>query len=397
MNEDQNSPIDYSLANSPSHLDQILQAAIDKRASDIHFEPVDTNFNVRFRVDGTLSIFEQLPIEAYETIGSRIKILAKLDITNHRFPQDGHMEFHSKNMVHDVRVSTIPTQFGETIVLRIFSGSELLLNIDSHGFEPEQLALIKSLILSPHGLLLTTGPTGSGKTSLLYAILHALDKPERSIVTIEDPIEFIMPSIRQTQVNESINLTYATILRSLLRQDPDVAMIGEIRDTDALLLTIQAAMTGILVLSTFHAFDVPALIVRFMEMGVGRSVVAQAINAVISTRLLRKICPSCIDSYQPTPLELELLGKNFPNMQFKKGKGCNNCHNSGYMGRIDIYEIVHFDNEIKLHIIDNKSTASFYELLASKNVQSLKAVALKKAGQGLTTLEEVIRVVGFEK
>ncbi len=307
------------------------------------------------------------------------------------------MEFHSKNMVHDVRVSTIPTQFGETIVLRIFSGSELLLNIDSHGFEPEQLALIKSLILSPHGLLLTTGPTGSGKTSLLYAILHALDKPERSIVTIEDPIEFIMPSIRQTQVNESINLTYATILRSLLRQDPDVAMIGEIRDTDALLLTIQAAMTGILVLSTFHAFDVPALIVRFMEMGVGRSVVAQAINAVISTRLLRKICPSCIDSYQPTPLELELLGKNFPNMQFKKGKGCNNCHNSGYMGRIDIYEIVHFDNEIKLHIIDNKSTASFYELLASKNVQSLKAVALKKAGQGLTTLEEVIRVVGFEK
>ena len=251
---------------------------------------------------------------------------------------------------------------------------------------------MNQLLTSPSGMILTTGPTGSGKTTLLYSILHTFNKPERNIITLEDPIEFQMQGIRQTQVNEAIGFNFAKAMRSVIRQDPDIVMLGEIRDADTAQMAIQAALTGILVLSTFHTFDVPALVTRLQEIGFSGSVVAQAVKAVISTRLLRRICDKCKVEYEPSEEDKKILGKN-PEKLYK-GKGCEACLKKGYLGRTGIFQVVYFDQDLQSAIADRKSVSEIHQLITSKKIKSLRESAMDKVISGETTLEELLRSTG---
>ena len=385
---------DVSLQGNGDWFDRILESAITQKASDIHIEPTEENISVRFRIDGSLKLFEELPLGTHDVIVSRVKVLSELDITNHRFPQDGHIQFRFGLQTYSMRISTTPTQFGETIVIRILNREDMLTNIEAIGFDNIQLEIIKQLIQTPNGLILATGPTSSGKSSLIYSLLNILNTKDRNLVTVEDPVELNMKHINQSQVNEKIGLDYIVLLRSILRKDPDIIMVGEIRDKETLQITIQAALSGVLVLSTFHSFDVPSLVTRLTELGITRSVTAQSIRCVISTRLLRKICISCTQIYVPTEIETKFLGNDYKGYPFKKGKGCNLCSGTGYLGRMGVFEIVPFNYEIKSFIIDNQPLLSFYELL-NKKVGSLKHSAIQKAVDGKTTIEEVIRKIGF--
>lgn len=389
-------PTDYNIKGGGDWFERILEAALTQNASDVHIEPRENNLLIRFRIDGSLKLYENLPIEIHDVIVSRTKVLADLDITNKRFPQEGHVQFPLNDKVYSLRISAIPTELGETLVLRVLNREEMLKKIDALGLDVEQIELITQLMHSANGLILTTGPAGSGKSSLIYSLLNLLNTLERNIVTVEDPVELNMPHINQSQVNEKVGLGYTVLLRSILRQDPDVIMVGEIRDKETLQITMQAALSGALVLSTFHSFDVPALVVRLTDFGVTRSVVAQAIRGVISTRLLRKICTSCSQPAELSATERKFLGNSYNNIQFKKGVGCEKCGETGYSGRIGVHEIVPFDYEIKSFIIDNIPLSSFYELIYRKKVKSLKYMAIQRAVDGITTVDEVIRKIGFE-
>jgi type II secretory ATPase GspE/PulE/Tfp pilus assembly ATPase PilB-like protein len=374
---------------------KILKSAFSQKASDIHIEPGQDNVSIRFRIDGALNTYETLPIDSINMLVSRIKVLAELDITNHKLPQDGHIQFTHEDKKFSLRISTMPTQYGETIVLRILNRETMLESIQTMGFEKLQIELLEQILLSPNGLLLTTGPTGSGKSTLLYTLLNKLDTPDRNIVTVEDPVEYNVPHITQSQINERIGLDYNILLRSILRQDPDIIMVGEIRDKETLLMTMQAALSGVFVLSSFHAFDIPALVVRLTELGITRSVIAQSIRSVISTRLLRKNCTACLTQHNLTELELRFLGPNYNNIIFKKSKGCETCRGTGYLGRTGVFEIVPFNYDLKSLIIDNKPLSSYYELMSRGNIRSLKQVGIQKAVEGITTIDEVIRKIGF--
>lgn len=374
-------------------VDYIVENALRSRASDIHLEPDRDKFNVRFRIDGILYPIESFDNFSKDEITTRLKVLSQLDIAEHRFPQDGHFEFNFGEKIHNVRVSVLPTIHGEAIVLRIFNRNDIFIKIDQLGFDPTQLELMNKLLTSPSGMILTTGPTGSGKTTLLYSILHTFNKPERNIITLEDPIEFQMPLIRQTQVNEAIGFNFAKAMRSVIRQDPDIVMLGEIRDPDTAQMAIQAALTGILVLSTFHTFDVPALVTRLQEIGFSGSVIAQAVTAVISTRLIRKICDKCKSPYTPSDEERKSLGDTALT-QVYKGQGCQVCQKKGYLGRTGIFEIVYFDQDLKNAITDRKSASVINEILRTKKIKSLRESALDKVAKGETTVEELLRVTG---
>jgi type IV pilus assembly protein PilB len=364
-------------------VDYIVTTAIKNRASDIHIEPLHDKLNIRFRIDGVMYPVENFDTFSKEEIITRIKVLSGLDIAEHRFPQDGHFEFTATEKVFNFRVSILPTIYGEAIVLRIFNRSDIFIKLTDLGFEPDQLTLIEQFLQSPSGMFLTTGPTGSGKTTLLYSILSSLDKQTKNIITLEDPIEFQMDGIRQTQINEGIGLTFAKVLRSVVRQDPDVVMIGEIRDTDTAQMAIQAALTGILVLSTFHTFDVAALVTRLTEIGFSGSVIAQAIRGVVSTRLMRKLCPVC-----------KVSTVNKDGQTIYEPKGCEKCQNKGYMGRIGIFEVVYFDLDLRNAIIEKQPASVITDLLYKKNVKNLKDIAMLKVAKGDTSMEEVLRVAG---
>jgi type II secretory ATPase GspE/PulE/Tfp pilus assembly ATPase PilB-like protein len=288
----------------------------------------------------------------------------------------------------------LPTPNGEAIVLRILNREEILIRIQDLGFDKNQLETMNRLIISPHGMILTTGPSGSGKTTLLYSTLNELNKPDNNIIALEDPIEFQMPTIRQVQISEGSSLDFARAMRSVLRQDPDIIMVGEIRDPETAQMAFQAALTGILVFSTFHTLDVPGLVARLVEMGMPRSVIAQAIEGVVSSRLLRKICDSCKKPYQLSDYEKMILGDKSKGKKFQKGDGCKNCLNSGYFGRTGIFEVVHFDNEIRSSIISKEPYAYLHKLLKEKGIKTLRESAIDKVFQGITTVEEVARVTG---
>ncbi len=376
-------------------LNYILIKAISSRASDIHFEPERNKLNVRFRIDGVMYPCESIQKIPQEMVSSKIKVLSSIDITEHRLPQDGHFEFNYQGTLYNFRVSTLPSIFGETIVLRIFNIEDSLIKLNSVGFEKDQEEIVNKLINSPSGIILITGPTGSGKTSLLYSILDVLNKPDKNIITLEDPIEFIIPNLRQTEIKDLVGLTFSKTLRSVFRQDPDIIMLGEIRDAETAQMAMQAALTGILIFSTFHTFDVPALIARLMEMGIPNSVIAQAIKGMISTRLMRKVCATCRKPYQPTESDKKfLIGIDCSQTNFQKGRGCNLCQ-AGYKGRTGIYEVIYFDDDLKTAIVERKPLSFIKELLIRKKTKSLKTTALNKACQGITSLEEVIRVVGY--
>lgn len=382
----QTSPVDW--------MERILADAIDSRASDIHLEPERESFNVRFRIDGILYTIESLTKYSQEKIISRIKVLSNVNITEHRLPQGGNFEFNYKDRIYNIRTSTLPTPNGEAIVLRILNREEILIRIQDLGFDKNQLETMNRLIISPHGMILTTGPSGSGKTTLLYSTLNELNKPDNNIIALEDPIEFQMPTIRQVQITEGSGLDFARAMRSVLRQDPDIIMVGEIRDPETAQMAFQAALTGILVFSTFHTLDVPGLVARLVEMGMPRSVIAQAIEGVVSSRLLRKICDSCKKPYQLSDYEKMILGDKSKGKKFQKGEGCKNCLNSGYFGRTGIFEVVHFDNEIRSSIISKEPYASLHKLLKEKGIKTLRESAIDKVFQGITTVEEVARVTG---
>ena len=380
--------------------ENIIVKAIERRASDVHFEPERDFFNVRFRIDGLLQQFETVGKYFQDNIISMIKVMSNMNITERRLPQDGHFEFNYKSRIHNFRVSVFPTLYGETIVLRILNREDILIKLENLGFLPDQLELVNKIISSSSGMILTTGPTGSGKTNLLYSIIHVLNKPDKNIVTLEDPIEYQMANIRQTQINESIGLSYLKAMRSVVRQDPDVVMLGEIRDVDTAQMAILATLTGILIFSTFHTFDVPALITRLIEFGISNSIIAQTIKGVISTRLVRMICESCKEPYEIRKLEkLDsytrnlLEHRNMP-INFQKGRGCDKCNNTGYLKRTGIFEVVYFDEEIKVSIIEHKQPSYISEIIRSKRTRNLRDSAMEKVFQGITTFEEVERVLG---
>lgn len=381
-------------------VDYILRIAIQNRASDVHFEPQQDGLDVRFRIDGLLYPVSNFLDYSYvkgdvASIITRIKVLSQMDISEHRFPQDGHYKFTNEERVYNVRVSTFPTTDGETVVLRILNREDTLLKLDSLGLDQIQLDIVRKLISNPYGMILITGPTGSGKTTLLYSILNTIRKPTNNIVTLEDPIELQMSSIRQVQIKDSIGLSFAKAMRSVVRQDPDVIMLGEIRDPDTAQMAMQAALIGILVLSTFHTLDVPGLVTRFIEMGIPRSVVIQAIAGVVSTRLVRKICQSCKTPYTLSDYEKKVIGENYATSTFQKGKGCHACNGSGYLGRIGIFETVYFDDEVRSCIFENQTASALYKIIKEKKIKSLRESAIEKVIQSVTTAEEVIRVTGL--
>lgn len=385
---------DFQFAGQGDLLNFIIENATESGASDIHIEPERDNLAIRFRIDGLLQSMGSVEHSISENLISKIKILSKMNITENRLPQDGHFEFKYKNLIFNIRVSSLPTIYGETLVMRIMGNEGSLIHLDGLGFTPEQLQLMYKMITTSFGMILVTGPTGSGKTTLLYSIISQLNTPQKSIVTLEDPIEYQLKGVRQTQINESIELGFSTALRSVVRQDPDIIMLGEVRDATTAEMAIQAALTGILVFSTFHTFDVPAMVTRFGEMGVSNSIIAQAVKGVVSTKLVRKVCTSCAMVAPLTQKEMNYLGLTQP-AQIKRGKGCTHCKNTGYNGRVGIFEVAYFDDDVKAAIIEKKPASSVYQMLRQKNIKSLKDSAIDRILDGTTTPEEVFRTLGY--
>ncbi|MBI2474481.1 MAG: type II/IV secretion system protein [Candidatus Taylorbacteria bacterium] len=382
---------------TPANLvEQILQSAVASRASDIHLDPSRDSLAVRFRVDGILYPFNSVPNYYAEAVISRIKILAQMDIGEKRFPQDGHFEFDIDGKLHNFRVSTIPSMHGLAVVLRLLKKGDTFNDIADLGMDSEQTAEAKSIVNSPHGMVLISGPTGSGKTTFLYSVMGSMNRVEKGIVTLEDPVELEMEGVRQMQINESVDLTFSKAARAVLRQNPDVIMIGEIRDNDTAAIAFRAALSGILVFSSFHTFDTPGLIIRMVEMGIPRSVIAYGLAGMISTRLVRKICNNCAAPYVPTDFEMKVIGEAAKTANFMKGKGCEICRGTGFMGRTGIFEVIRFDDEIRSKIIEDISRTSLKDFFDKKIRKSLRMSAYDKVIQGETTVEEIVHIVGYE-
>jgi type II secretory ATPase GspE/PulE/Tfp pilus assembly ATPase PilB-like protein len=380
--------------------DKIIMVAIESRTSDIHFEPQRDALVIRFRVDGILRVGQTYQKDYQNNILSKVKVLANMNIAEHRLPQDGHFEYTHGDKIYNIRVSSYPTLYGEAIVMRLLNRDDVLIKLENLGFLPDQLGMMQQLISNTSGMVLTTGPTGSGKTNLLYSILNTLNKPEINIITIEDPIEYEIARIRQGQINDDIGMTFAKSMRTIVRQDPNIIMVGEIRDPETAQIALQASLTGIFVFSTFHTFDIPALVNRLLEMGATPAVIAQAIVGVVATRLVRKICESCKVPYEQADLDkLPEYAKRSLDLHaltptMKKGRGCQNCSNMGYKGRTGIFEIVFFDNDIKSLITERQPTNKIYSTLVQKHTKSLHLVAKEKILAGITTPEEILRVLG---
>lgn len=378
-------------------LDSLLWSAIENRASDVHFEPERDLLKVRFRIDGILHLIQTIDKNMQEQIISIIKVLSQMDIVEHRLPRDGHFEFSYKNSIYNIRVSTMPVMYGESIVFRIHGLQESITQLDELGLEPSQLDLLTALIKSPSGMILVTGPTGSGKTNLIFSVLSHLSSDEKNVITLEDPVEYQLKNTRQTSISAEVGLTFAAAMRSVLRQDPDILMLGEIRDGETALLAIQASLSGILLFSTFHTFDLPALVNRLVEMGIPRTIVAQSIRGVISVRLVRKICEACKEEIAPTAEQLDLLPADIAHNVFYHGRGCDACQNLGYIGRTGVFEIIEVDEEIRTSIYDTQQSLAILGILKKKDILNLRNAAFKKVAAGITTIDEALRIIGYLK
>ena len=378
-------------------LDTILEYAQAERASDIHLEAMEDSVIVRFRIDGILKDILDLPPQIHPPLVARIKILSSLKIDEHRTPQDGRFKFQVNQEFISLRVSILPAFFGENIVMRLLPESTRPLSLEELGIAGDQLSIIRKNIKKPHGMILVTGPTGTGKTTTLYSILNILNVPEVNVCTIEDPIEYGIRRINQTQVNEKAGFTFASGLRSLLRHDPDIIMIGEIRDEDTAEISIHAALTGHLVLSTLHTNSASGAIPRFLDMGAEGFLLASTINVIIAQRLVRKICQSCIERYTPEPAVVDYISKSFgvstQNIpEFFKGKGCKECGNTGYKGRVGIYEVLEITPELKQLIIKKTPEDEIKAKAIEQGMTTLIKDGLHKASAGTTTIEEVLRI-----
>ncbi len=373
-------------------VEEIIQKAIEFGVSDIHIEPFEKTYRLRYRLDGVLQEIAKLPISQKDALVSRIKILANLDIAEKRRPQDGRIKTKSKkgNDI-DLRVSTLPTHYGEKVVMRILDKSHLSLNLENLGFEGEILSQFRKGIHNPYGMILVTGPTGSGKTTSLYAALNELNTDEVNITTIEDPIEYNLEGINQTQVHEEIDLTFANVLRSILRQDPNIIMVGEIRDKETAEIAIRSALTGHLVFSTLHTNDAASAVSRLTDMGVESFLVASSVRLVMAQRLVRKICTDCKESYSPDPIILKDLGMDNQAEEFQRGRGCDTCNQTGYKGRTALIEILVVNDEMASLISDNANTGQIRELAKKQGMTTLRDTGIQKIKAGLTTLEEIYR------
>ena len=372
----------------------ILLQAIVVKASDIHFEVFENEFRVRYRIDGVLREKVPVPMLYANGIISRIKIMANMDIAERRLPQDGRIFLTIRGHSVDIRISTLPTNYGESIVMRILDKSSVSLDLTGLGIMPDNLKTIKQLMQKPNGIILVTGPTGSGKTTTLYASLNHVNVNGLKIITTEDPVEYDIDGIMQIQVNPEIDVTFSKCLRSILRQDPDIILVGEIRDLETLEIAVQASLTGHLVLSTLHTNDAPATITRLINMGLKPYLITASLVAVISQRLIRKICRNCKEEYTPGNdiiHELNLTDHDLQNKHFYMGKGCNNCNHTGYKGRMSILEIMSVDEEICSHIIKQSSTETIRETARNNGMRTLLESGLNAVYNGLTTLEEVAR------
>ena len=364
-------------------------------ASDIHLEPLEKRYRVRYRIDGRLVEQEAPPKYLQANLTSRLKIMSRLDITEKRIPQDGRIQLKMGDVDIDLRVSTIPTTHGESIVMRILDKASIQLDIPKLGFLAEDMKLINQIISLPDGIFLVTGPTGSGKTTSLYAFLNTINLPTRKLITVEDPVEYQLSGINQVQVAREINMTFATALRAMLRQAPNIIMVGEIRDLETAEIAINAALTGHLVFSTLHTNDAPGAITRLIDMGVKNFLVASGVRAIMAQRLLRRNCSECKEEVEPTPAEKRLLGMDeeyWKNHKFVKGKGCAICGGTGYKGRIGIYEIFLLTPDIGELIFANEPSATIRERARANGMRSLRDDAMRKAEAGISSVEEVIRL-----
>ena len=373
----------------------LLIDAYKLKASDIHFEPMEKRYRVRYRIDGALREVNGPPKYLQANFTSRVKIMARLDITEKRIPQDGRIQVKVGDKDIDLRVSSIPTTHGESIVMRILDKASIQLDIPKLGFYADDLEIVTKVINLPDGIFLVTGPTGSGKTTSLYAFINTINTPTRKIITVEDPVEYQLAGINQVQVDKAVGMTFAAALRAMLRQAPNIVMVGEIRDVETAEVAINAALTGHLVFSTLHTNDAPGAISRLVDMGVKPFLVATALRAVMAQRLLRRICSNCKVPYTPTPAEARLLGltpEYLENHQFYKGKGCPKCGQTGYKGRIGIYEIFEISEEISRLIFANEPSTVIREAARRAGMRSLRDDAMRKAEAGISTLEEVLFV-----
>jgi general secretion pathway protein E len=371
-------------------LNALLQQAVKERASDIHIEPYEKELEVRIRVDGVLRKILSPPKIIQDALISRVKIMANLDIAEKRLPQDGRIRLLIGGRDIDIRVSIIPTTYGERAVLRLLDRMQGILGLWEVGLSKDDEKRLEALLTRTNGILLVTGPTGSGKTTTLYAALNRIHSEEKNIITVEDPVEYQLKGIGQINVNPKIGLTFASGLRSILRQDPDVIMVGEIRDYETAEIAIQASLTGHLVLSTLHTNDAASAITRLIDMGVEPFLVASSLAGVLAQRLVRLICPHCKEEYKPSSVESSYF-KNPPESLWK-GAGCEKCNFKGYLGRIGIFELLVVDDDIRGMITEKTDAQSIKNLAASKGMRALRADGIEKVLKGITTLEEVLRV-----
>jgi len=373
----------------------LLMRAIQERASDIHIEPEEQTVTIRLRVDGQLREVTAPPKHMFRAITTRIKILGNLDIAERRLPQDGRFKFKVFDKTIDVRLSSLPTVYGEKLVLRILDRATLILNMTSLGFEPKMLETFNKILKLPYGLVILTGPTGSGKTTTLYAALNAIRTPTKNIVTIEDPVEYQLAKINQVHTKPSIGLTFAAGLRSILRQDPDIIMVGEIRDRETAEICIRSALTGHLVLSTLHTNDAVSAISRLTDMGIEPYLLTASMSLVMAQRLVRRICEDCSAPWEPPEALLARVKKAAPDKgawKFRRGIGCKKCGQSGYFGRVAIYEQFVISDKIKSHIAEGATIRQVKDAAEKEGLQTLFQSALNKVRDGMTTLDETFSV-----
>jgi type IV pilus assembly protein PilB len=371
--------------------------ALRDGASDIHIEPDRTNTHIRYRIDGRMRELLSPPKGMHAAVTSRIKVIGRMDIAEKRLPQEGRVHLVADGREIDLRISSMPTILGEKIVMRILDKSNLSFEFDELGLRGDDRRQFETMLRVPHGLVLVTGPTGSGKTTTLYSSLELLRSPEVNIVTIEDPVEYQLPLINQIQVNHAVGLTFARALRSILRQDPDIIMVGEIRDEETARVAVQAALTGHLVLSTLHTNDCPSGVARLLDMGIEPYLLSSSLLGFVAQRLARKICPSCRTSYYPPPELLESVGWSQRRDElFQRGEGCRECHNTGFRGRVGIYEIMPIDGRIKPLINESAAESQIRTTLRRGGWRTLRDKALDVVERGESTLEEVLRVTRQE-
>jgi type IV pilus assembly protein PilB len=375
----------------------VLLRAIRDGASDIHIEPEPGRFRVRLRIDGVLYELMSSKIEMHAAVVSRLKVMANLDIAERRIPQDGRIQVHVEGRKVDLRFSSMPGIHGEKVVLRILDKSTAMLDLNTLGFAQAILDRFKSLLRRPHGLLLVCGPTGSGKTTTLYSAMTLLNAPEKNLITIEDPVEYQLDRINQNQVKEYIGLTFSRFLKHALRQDPDIIMVGEIRDRETAEIAIQASLTGHLVLSTLHTNDSPSAITRLLEMGIEPYLISSSLLASLAQRLVRTICPECKADYYPPKEVLQALGCNGDKqVRLSRGKGCSNCYDSGFKGRTGLYELFEMDEGLQSLILTNPTIDVLHEYLRKNGHGTLKSMGYEKVLERVTTIEEVQRVTSVE-